>query len=42
MEITVEEVKSYIADAAENNKIKNAEYVTAGFVDGDLEVVYSK
>ena len=42
LEIALDEMKAYLDSAEDGNKIKKAEYVTAGFVDGNLEVVYSK
>lgn len=35
-------VNSYLHGTKSSNQLTNAEYVTAGFVDGDLEVIFQK
>ena len=38
----IKSVKDYLQSCSTPNKLTTAEYVTAGFVDGDLEVITKK
>ena len=37
----IDEFKKYLSVSDANNKIKKAEYITAGFIDGNLEQIFS-
>lgn len=38
----IEFVKKFLHSCDENNRLKQAEYITAGFVDGNLEIIFRK
>ena len=35
-------IQDFLASCDSDNKLSRAEYVTVGFIDGDLEVIFSK
>ena len=42
LDVFTDMVKEYLHSCKQSNQLTEAEYITAGFVDGDLQIIFQK